>query len=123
MRMTLAKRVRDLEAKTISHANPITLFFADGSRVTWPDGDRRSRRLYRGVCTPEELNPQEAADLELVRTCVAAEEPGGAQMLTLLNAVLNSPVAPDDETIPRRRGAKTSDPGSRPQDEHGSLCQ
>ncbi|HKD05898.1 MAG TPA: hypothetical protein VKB79_08345 [Bryobacteraceae bacterium] len=103
--MTLARRVRALEARTVGHTNPTTLFFADGSKMTWPDGDRRWRRLYRGVCAPEELNPQDAADLDLVRRCVASEEPGGAQMLTLLNALLNSSPAADDETIPRRRAA------------------
>jgi hypothetical protein len=123
MRVTLARRVRALESKAVVHTHPIRLFFADGTAVTWPDGDRRSRRLWKGFHAPEELNPEEAADLELVRTCVASQEPGGAQMLSLLSAVLNSPVAPDDETIPRRRGAQTSDPGSRAQDEHGLLCQ
>jgi hypothetical protein len=58
------------------------------------------------------------ADLELVRRCVGSYESGGAQMLSLLNAVLNSPVAPDDETIPRGRGAKMPDEGSQPQDEY-----
>ena len=106
MRVTLARRVRTLEAGAVDRTKPITLFFEDGTKVKWPDGERRWRRLYKGICAPEELGPQDAADLELVRTCVAAEEPGGAQMLTLLNAVLNSPVAPDDETIPRRRGAQ-----------------
>jgi hypothetical protein len=121
MRMTLARRVRALEARTVGHTNPITLFFADGSKVTWQDGDRRWRRLWKGFHAPQELAPQEAADLELVRTCVASKEPGGAQMLTLLNAVLNSTPAADDETIPRRRGAEKSNLGSQPQDEHGSL--
>jgi len=121
MRVTLARRVRALEARAVDQTHPITLFFADGSKVTWPDGERRWRRLYRGVCAPEELNPQDAADLELVRTCVGSQEPGGAQMLIILNAVLNSPVAPDDETIPRRRGANKSHPESQLQDEHGSL--
>jgi hypothetical protein len=123
MRMTLDRRVRALEAIRVSQTNPITLFFADGSKVTWPDGDRRSRRLWKGISAPQELRPEEAADLELVRTCVGSQEPGGAQMLTLLNAVLNSTPAAEDETIPRRRGAEKSDPGSLPQDEHRSLCQ
>jgi hypothetical protein len=73
--MTLDRRVRALEASRASQTNPITLFFADGSKVTWPDGDRRWRRLWRGFYAPQELGPQEAADLELVRTCVASEEP------------------------------------------------
>jgi hypothetical protein len=115
--MMLARRVRALEASTVRHTNPITLFFADGSKVTWPDGERRWRRLWKGFHAPEELRPQEAADLELIRRCVGSQEPGGAQMLTLLNAVLNSTPAADDETIPRRRGAKKSNPGSLPQDE------
>jgi hypothetical protein len=103
MRMTLDRRVRALEASTVRHTNPITLFFADGSKVTWPDGNRRSHRLWKGISAPQELRPEEAADLELVRTCVGSQEPGGAQMLVLLNAVLNSSPAADDETIPRRR--------------------
>jgi hypothetical protein len=106
MRVTLARRVRTLEAGSVDHTKPITLFFADGRKVIWPDGERRWRRLYRGVCAPKELNPQDAADLELVRTCVGSQEPSGAQMLIILNAVLNSPVAPDDDTIPRRRGTQ-----------------
>jgi hypothetical protein len=124
MRMTLDRRVRALEAGAVDQTHPITLFFADGSKVTWPDGDRRWRRLWRGFYAPQELGPpQEAADLELVCSCVGSQEPGGAQMLVLLNAVLNSTPAADDETIPRRRGAEKSNPGSLPQDEHRSLCQ
>jgi hypothetical protein len=123
MRMTLARRVRALETSNVARTSPITLFFADGSKVTWPDGERRTHRLWKGISAPDELGPQEAEDLELVRTCVGSQEPGGAQMMILLNAVLNSPAAADDETIPRRRGTKESDPGSLPQDESGSLCQ
>ena len=108
MRVTIARRVRALEAGAANHIKPITLFFADGSKVTWPDGERRCRPLWKGVSAPEELDPQEAADLELVRTCVGSEEPGGAKMLILLSAVLNSPVAADDDTVPRPRRMKAT---------------
>jgi hypothetical protein len=114
MRMRLARRVTALEAGTSNHTNPITLFFADGSQVTWPDGARRWRGLWKGFHAPEELSPREAADLDLVRRCVASEEPGGAQMLMVLSAVLNSPALPDDETIPRRRGTHNSTPEINP---------
>jgi hypothetical protein len=80
MRMRLARRVTALEAGTSNHTNPITLFFADGSQVTWPDGARRWRGLWKGFHAPEELSPREGADLDIVRRCVASEKPGGAQI-------------------------------------------
>ena len=117
MPLRLARRVRALETRTTNRTQPITLFFDDGSKVTWPDGARRQWSLWKGVSAPEELLPQEAADLDLVRRCVASEEPGGAQMLMVLSAVLNSPALPDDDTIPRPRGARKVHGGNQPEND------
>jgi hypothetical protein len=87
--MRLERRLRALEARV--SADPLVLFFADGSTVKI--GCRRDYLLdlFVGANDQANLSPQRAAHLELIFKSVGAKEPGGAHMVEVLKSVLDGP--------------------------------
>jgi hypothetical protein len=88
--MKFAKRLRALEARLIT--DPVILHLADGStRELHGPGDL-VLRLFRGVFGAD-LSPVQAAQLDLIRESVSAEEPGGGHMIELLRCMLHARAA------------------------------
>jgi hypothetical protein len=87
--MKLEKRVRALEARVTTGA--VVLHFADGStRQICGRGDFLLG-LFPGACGGQDFSPAQAAQLELIRKSVDAEEPGGGHMIELLRALWHGP--------------------------------
>ncbi len=86
--MNFEKRLRALEAKMIS--DPLTLHFADGSMRAICGGASFLRRLFRGVFGGADLSPWQATQLDSIRQCVRADEPGGGRMVELLQCLLHA---------------------------------
>jgi len=86
--MRIERRVRALEAELI--AEPLILHFADGStRAIWGGGDFLMR-LFKGVFGRADLGRRQAAQLDLIRQSVRAQEPGGGRMIELLRCFLHA---------------------------------
>jgi len=86
--MKFEKRVRALEARMIT--NPVVLYFADGStRAICGQGDFLLR-LLKGVFGRADLSPSQAAQLDLIRQSVYAQEPGGGRMTELMRCFLDA---------------------------------
>lgn len=85
--MKLEKRVKALEARLL--ADSVLLHFADGS--TRLIMGRRYFLLDLFARESVDLSPTEAAQLDLIRRCVAAEEPGGARLVELMQSVMGPP--------------------------------
>jgi hypothetical protein len=86
--MKLKRRIEALESLMLSA--PVILHFADGSTK-----EIRGRRgfllkLYAGQ-SGEELDPEQAEQLELVRRCIRAEEPGGGRLIAMMKALMPEP--------------------------------
>jgi hypothetical protein len=87
--MKLEKRIRALEARLTTGA--VVLHFADGStRQICGRGDFLLG-LFPGAFGGRDFSPAQAAQLELIRRSVDAEEPGGGHMIELLRALLHEP--------------------------------
>ncbi len=87
--MNLEKRIRALEARMIT--DPLILYFADGStRKLCGRGDLLLS-LFEGACGGSDLSSWQAAQLQLIRQSVAAQETGGGHMVELLRCFLNGP--------------------------------
>ena len=83
--MRLERRLRALEARM--SADPVILHFADGSTRNVNCRNDVLFSLFRNACGGN-LSPEEAAQLDLIRQSVAADEPGGGHMIELLRALL-----------------------------------
>jgi hypothetical protein len=95
--MRFERRIRALEARMI--ADPVVLYFADGSeREICGRGDFLLS-LLTGTCG-KKLSSRQAAQLELIRQSVGAREPGGGHMVELLRALLNGPVQEQGRVSP-----------------------
>jgi hypothetical protein len=92
--MRLEKRIRALEARLTS--DPVSLQFADGSTKEIRGPGDFLLDLFCAALGRTDLNSRQAAQLELIRESVAAEEPGGGHMVELLRALLNSPLEADN---------------------------
>ena len=98
--MRLEKRIRALEARML--AEPVILHFADGStREIHGRGDYLLD-LFIGSCGGADLSPAQAADLELIRQSVSAQEPGGARMTELIRCFQQHPVEESSSVTPVR---------------------
>jgi hypothetical protein len=86
--MRIEKRLRALEARMIS--DPLILTFADGSTRTICGGGDFLMRLFKGVFGRADLGPGQAAQLDLIRQSVRAQEPGGGRMIELLRCFLHA---------------------------------
>jgi hypothetical protein len=84
--MNFEKRLRALESKLIT--DPVILHFSDGSTRELHGSGEFVFRLFQGVLGTADLRPGQAAQLDLIRQCVGAEEPGGGHMIELLQCFL-----------------------------------
>jgi hypothetical protein len=80
--MKFERRIRKLGSQLI--ADPPVLHFTDGSTRKLPGPGDSLLRLFRGVFGRVELSAGQAGQLDLIRKCVGAEEPGGGHMVELL---------------------------------------
>jgi len=87
--MRLERRLRALEAKV--SADPLILFFADGSTAKICCRRGYLLDLLVGANDQANLSPQRAAHLELIFKSVGAKEPGGGHMVEVLKSVLARP--------------------------------
>jgi hypothetical protein len=88
--MRLEKRLRALEARL--RTEPVILYFADGSTKEICGQGDFLLGLFRSACGEVNLYPAQSAQLDLIRECVAAIEPGGGHMVELIQGALNRPV-------------------------------
>jgi len=94
--MRLEKRIRALEARLI--ADPVILQFANGGMKEICGPGDFVLDLFRAALGGTDLNSQQAAQLDLIRESVTAEEPGGGHMVELLRALLNSPLEAENRS-------------------------
>jgi hypothetical protein len=91
--MRLDARLRKLEARV--SWDPIVLYFADGStREIRGPGDYLLE-LFAGAFGGANLSPRQAEHVDLILRCAHSEEPGGGRMVEVMQALLDSPAAPD----------------------------
>jgi hypothetical protein len=79
-------------------SDPVILRFADGSTQILTGRRYFLLDLFSGVCGGD-LSPTEAAQLDLIRQCVAAEEPGGGRMIEAMQSLMGPLDEPVDGSI------------------------
>jgi hypothetical protein len=94
-------RIRALEARMVMEA--VILRFPDGSTKEISGHGDFLLSLFAGLFGGAELSPAKAAQLDLIRTSVAAEEPGGGHMVELMRCLLNGPAEEPSSLTPIRR--------------------
>jgi hypothetical protein len=87
--MRLEKRIRALESKLTTAV--VILHFADGSTQQLRGSSDFLLRLLLGVCGGADLGSGQAAQLDLIRRAVGAQEPGGGHLVEMMQALLNGP--------------------------------
>jgi hypothetical protein len=87
--MRFEKRIQKLEAGMLSA--PLILHFADGSTELLTGRRYFLLDLLSGACGGN-LSPEQTAQLDLIRKCAFAEEPGGGRMVELLQSVTGEAV-------------------------------
>jgi hypothetical protein len=85
----IEKRVRALEARFIK--DPVVLYFADGSKREIRGHGDFLLNLVADACRGTELGPGQAAQMDLIRQSVAAQESGGGHMVEVLRCLLDGP--------------------------------
>jgi len=85
--MRFEKRIQALEAKMLS--DPMILHFADGSTESLTGRRYFLLDLLSGAYGGG-LSPDQAAQLDLIRKCVRAQEPGGGRLVELMQSVMGS---------------------------------
>jgi hypothetical protein len=83
---SVERRIHALEARLSS--DPVILHFADGSTR-----ELRGQRyflldLIAATCRGADISASQAAQLELIRRSVAAQEPGGGRMIEAVRCAL-----------------------------------
>ncbi|MGD1092675.1 MAG: hypothetical protein ABSB35_11890 [Bryobacteraceae bacterium] len=91
--MRLAARLRKLETRVSSE--PIVLHFADGSTKEIRGPGDYLLDLFAGATGGTDLSPRQAEHVDLILRCAHSEEPGGGRMVEVMQALLDSPAAPD----------------------------
>jgi hypothetical protein len=84
--MKLTRRVQALESTILR--DPIVLHFADGSTCALRGPRYFMLRILKAVGDAEGATAWELEQLELIRRCVSAREPGGAHMVELVKVML-----------------------------------
>ena len=86
--MKFDRRIRALEAKM--SATPVILHFADGTTRAMCGRTDFLLDLLQSI-GGEDVSPDHATHLELVRRSVGADEPGGGRMIEMLRALMHDP--------------------------------
>ena len=87
--MRLEKRVRALEASML--ADPVILYFADGSTREICGRADCLLKLFCTACYGGELSPRQAAEFDLIRDSVGEGGASCAQMTQLIRCFLLGP--------------------------------
>ncbi len=96
--MRLEKRVRALEARML--ADPVILYFADGTTREICGRADYLLRLFCAACYGGELSPRQAAELDLIRDSVAAGGASCARMTEIIWCFLHGrPDEPSSATV------------------------
>jgi hypothetical protein len=88
--MKFERRLRALESKML--ADPVILYLPDGSKRGIHGPRNFLLDLFVGACGGADITPAQAAQLDLIRQSVAAQEPSGARMTELIRCFLHGPV-------------------------------
>jgi hypothetical protein len=96
--MNFERRIRALETRMIT--DPVILHFADGSTRELRGPGDFLLRLFPGVFGKANLSPGQAAQLDLIRQSVRAQEPGGGHMVELLQCLLHAQAEARDGVPP-----------------------
>jgi hypothetical protein len=83
------KRIRALESKML--ADPVILYFADGSKGEIHGPRNFLLHLFVGACGGAGITPAQAEQLDLVGRSVGGQEPGGARMTEIIRCFLRGP--------------------------------
>jgi hypothetical protein len=87
--MRLEKRIRALEARML--ADPVILYFADGTTREICGRADYLLRLFCDACYGGELSPRQATELDLIRDSVGEGGASCAHMTQLIRAFLHGP--------------------------------
>ena len=87
--MKFEKRIRALESKML--ADPVILYFADGTTREICGRGEYLLRLFYAACGAGELSPKQAADLDLIRESVTAGGASCARMTEIIRCFLLGP--------------------------------
>ena len=87
--MRLEKRIRALEARML--ADPVILYFADGSTREICGRADYLLRLFCNACYGGEVSPRQVAELDLIRDSVGEGGASCAHMTQLIRAFLHGP--------------------------------
>ncbi|MGA2738550.1 MAG: hypothetical protein ABSG65_14030 [Bryobacteraceae bacterium] len=87
--MRLEKRIRALEARML--ADPVILYFADGTTREICGRAEYLLRLFCAATGGEDLNPRQAAELDLIRDSVGEGGASCAHMTQLIRCFLHGP--------------------------------
>jgi hypothetical protein len=96
--MRFEKRVRALEARFL--ADPVILYFADGSAREIFGRSDYLLRLFCDACYGGDLSPKQAAELDLIRDSVSAGGASCAQMTQLIRCFLLGPAEEPSSVTP-----------------------
>jgi len=84
--MNLEQRLRKLENSLLTE--PMILYFADGSTRKLPGSGEDLLHLYSGILEGEDKNPHLRTQVDWIRTCNGAIQPGGGQMFDVLRLIV-----------------------------------
>jgi hypothetical protein len=87
--MKFERRLRALEARML--ADPVILYFPDGSTREICGRADYLLRLFCAACGGGDLSPKQAADLDLIRDSVSAGGASCARMTEIIRAFLHGP--------------------------------
>jgi hypothetical protein len=96
--MRLEKRIRALESRML--ADPVILYFADGSTRDICGRAEYLLRLFCAATGGEDLSPRQAGELDLIRDSVSAGGASCAQMTQLIRCFLLGPVEEPSSATP-----------------------
>ena len=96
--MRLEQRVRALEARF--HADPVILYFADGSTKEICGRADYLLNLFCAACYGGDLSPRQAAELDLIRDSVGEGGASCAHMTQLIRCFLLGPAEEPSSVTP-----------------------
>ena len=87
----LEKRLRALEASTNTVAEPVTLYFGDGTTQELRGRPGFVVGLLSSIFHAAAPGSEPVVELDLIRRSLSSKEPYGAHMIDLIRALLNGP--------------------------------
>jgi hypothetical protein len=95
--VSIEKRVRALERRFT--ADPVVLYFADGSAREICGPRDFVLRLLTAAAWRGDLSPGQKEQLDLIRASVGSVEPGGGHLIELVRCFLEGPAAPIGSSV------------------------